>query len=263
MIIITGYKGFIGSNFHKTFDNEVILVEREDCFNFINTFNEWEKVTLIIHQGAISHTTEKNINLLHQLNVDFTLKLLQKAIDYQITIKYASSASVYGNNTDGIVSPLNYYAISKLQIDYFVLDNIDKFKLIQGFRYFNVYGSTEYNKGNQASPIYKFRKQIKEQGYIELFENSENYLRDFICINDIIQVVLTNKAKSGIYDLGTANPISFKEIANTIINSDGGYIKEIPMPDILKGKYQTYTCANMHWLDYNFKTVKQYINNDT
>ena len=49
-------------------------------------------------------------------------------------------------------NPLNYYAISKLQIDYWVQDNIDEFSLIQGFRYFNVYGDGEGDKGDQAKP---------------------------------------------------------------------------------------------------------------
>ena len=45
---------------------------------------------------------------------------------------------------------------------------MDEFKLIQGFRYFNVYGEGEDHKEDQASPIHKFAKQIKETGKLKL-----------------------------------------------------------------------------------------------
>jgi ADP-L-glycero-D-manno-heptose 6-epimerase len=262
MIILTGSSGFIGKNFLDALDDKVICVEQENCFEFLNTFNEWDKIKLILHQGAISHTTEKNINKLHKYNVEFTIQLFEFAIKYQIPVKYASSASVYGN-TQGEINPLNYYAITKLQIDYFVQDNIDKFSTIQGFRYFNVYGNHEDHKINlnQSSPISKFRKDIKNIGKIKLFEGSDKFLRDFICVNDLIKIVLNNTKSSGIYDLGTGNPISFQEIADILIEKEGGMVEYIPFPDNLVGKYQSYTCANMDWLgDYKFITIEDYLN---
>ena len=33
----------------------------------------------------------------------------------------------------------------------------------------------------------------------------------------------------------------------------------IPFPDHLKGKYQKYTCADMKWVDYDFITVKEFL----
>lgn len=261
MIIVTGSSGFIGNHFtNKLKCNErVVLVDQFECFEFVDKFSAWKNVSLILHQGAISHTTEKDIQKLHHYNVEFTLKLFEKAIQYQIPVKYASSASVYGN-TNGEINPLNYYAITKLQIDYFVQDNIEKFSLIQGFRYFNVYGEGEDHKGDQASPFSKFKKQIRETGKLKLFEGSDNFLRDFVCVDDVVNVVLNNKMHSGIYDLGTGNPTSFQTVAELVAKKEGGTIEYIPFPDYLKGKYQTYTCANMNWCDYKFKTVEEYLN---
>ena len=72
---------------------------------------------------------------------------------------------------------------------------------------------------------------------------------------------MNNNASSGIYDLGTGNPISFKEVAELIAKKEGGEIELIPFPDYLKNKYQTHTCADMNWIgDYKFKTVQEYIN---
>ena len=261
MIILTGSSGFIGQNFLKKLEGkEVLLLEKEDSFRLFRDFDQWDKVELILHQGAISSTTEKNIRTIYHYNVAFTLMLLEYAMEHEIPVKYASSASVYGN-TQGEINPLNQYAISKLQIDYCVLDNLDKFPLIQGFRYFNVYGEGEDHKENQASPISKFTKEIKETGELNLFESSDKFLRDFVCVDDVVDIVLNNNANSGIYDIGTGSPISFQQVAELVAKKEGGKINTIPFPNHLVGKYQTYTCANMSWLpDYKFKTVEEYIN---
>ena len=257
MIILTGSQGFIGKNFIKKLQEPVIEVEKEDAFKFLSKFDKWDEVSLILHQGAISSTTEQNINTLHHNNVAFTLMLFDYAIKYQIPVKFASSASVYGN-TNGQINPLNYYAITKLQIDYFIQDNLDKFSSIQSFRYFNVYGEGEDHKGDQASPISKFTKQVRETGKLKLFEGSDQFLRDFVCVDDIVSVVLNNEAPSGIYDLGTGEPISFQDVAELVIKKEGGEIELIPFPDHLQGKYQTYTCADNKF-DYKFKTVQEYL----
>ena len=257
MIILTGSKGFIGQNFLKFLQEPVIEVEQKYCFEFLDNFKKWNEVSLILHQGAISSTTERNINRLHHYNVEFTLQLFEKAIEYQIPVKFASSASVYGN-TQGEINPLNYYAITKLQIDYFIQDNLNKFSSIQSFRYYNVYGGQEDHKGDQASPIFKFTKQVRETGKLKLFTGSHQFLRDFVCVNDIVNVVLNNDKPSGIYDLGTSKPISFQEVAELVIQKEGGEIEYIPFPEHLQGKYQTYTCAKKEF-DYSFKSVADYL----
>ena len=258
MIIVTGSKGFIGQNFLKALkDKEIKEVEKNDSWHFRQTFNDWNKVELILHQGAISHTTSTNLKALQHFNVEFSQWILQQAIKYQIPIKYASSASVYGHTlTD--MNPLNYYAISKLTVDYWIQDHINEFSFIQAFRYFNVYGEGEENKGDQASPISKFTKQVKEDGKIKLFEGSDKFLRDFVFVDDVVDIVLNNDKPSGFYDLGTSNPTSFQEVGELVAEKYNGIIKYIPFPEHLKGKYQTYTCAKKEW-DYKFTTVKEYL----
>ena len=258
MIIVTGSKGFIGQNFLKALkDKEIKEVEKNDSWHFRQSFKDWNKVELILHQGAISHTTSTNLKALQHFNVEFSQWILQQAIKYQIPIKYASSASVYGHTlTD--MNPLNYYAISKLTVDYWIQDHINEFSFIQAFRYFNVYGEGEENKGDQASPISKFTKQVKEDGKIKLFEGSDKFLRDFIFVDDVVDIVLNNDKPSGFYDLGTSNPTSFQEVGELVAKKYNGTIECIPFPEYLKDKYQKYTCAKKEW-DYKFTTVKEYL----
>tara|TARA_Y100000361_G_scaffold32539_1_gene27221 strand:- start:308 stop:1096 length:789 start_codon:yes stop_codon:yes gene_type:complete len=261
MIIVTGSKGFIGRNFLKAFedtDDVIIPVDSDIIEWMVDGFKDWHKVDLVIHQGAISSTVEKDIDKIHYYNVHLTLKLFEKCIKYGIPVKYASSASVYGN-LQGVFNPLNYYAISKLQIDYWVQDNIDEFSLIQGFRYFNVYGDGEGDKGDQASPVSKFTKQVKETGKLKLFEGSDNFYRDFVCVDDIVHLVLNNRKRSGIYDLGTSDPVSFQHVAECVAKKYNGEIEYVPFPDHLKGKYQDYTRARGEWGDYIFTTVERYL----
>ena len=263
MILLTGHIGFIGSHFLRVIEEEmrepVICIGMDDAWKFMGSFTDWRKITQIIHQGAMSSTTEKNWMKISHYNQTFTAHLFDKSIEYQIPIKYASSASVYGNQTKDlkIINPLNQYAISKLIIDYYVLDHIDKFRHIQGFRYFNVYGSGEGH--NQASPVSKFTKQIKDTGELNLFEGSENFYRDFVCVDDVINIVMNNDAPSGIYDIGTGSPVSFQHVAELVAKKEDGKINTVPFPDHLKGKYQTYTCADVSWIDYKFKSVEEYL----
>lgn len=258
MIILTGANGFIGKNFKSKLEN-VVELDAHNCWEFLDTFDKWDEVSLILHQGAISTTIERDINKIHKWNVDYTLRLFDYAVRYQIPVKYASSASVYGTMDGTIVNPLNYYAISKLQIDYWVQDNIKAFKSIQGFRYFNVYGDGEDDKGDQASPVSKFSKQIKETGKLQLFDGSDGIFRDFICVDDVVNIVLYNTKESGIYDLGTSDPVTFKYIADCVIEKYGGEIETIPFPEHLIGKYQNFTCAQKIWNNYKFMGIKDYL----
>jgi ADP-L-glycero-D-manno-heptose 6-epimerase len=261
MIILTGHQGFIGTHFKRAlWEKSVYLVEQDTCYKFLKHFDNWDRVTKIIYLGAISSTTETNLNKIHNFNTKFSTKLFKKAIKHQIPVKYASSASVYGNSQDRSINPLNYYALSKATVDYWVQDHMDEFKSIQGFRFFNVYGRYEDRKGNQASPVSKFTKEVRETGQITLFEGSDNFYRDFVCVSDVYNLVMNNNLGSGIYDIGTGSPVSFQYVANMVAEKEGGEIQYVPFPDHLKGKYQNFTKADMSWIkDYQYVTIPEYL----
>ena len=93
---------------------------------------------------------------------------------------YSSSAAIYGINNQ---YPSNLYGWSK-----YVGEDAVTISAGISLRYFNVYGDDEQNKGDQASPVSKFTKQIKETGTLNLFEGSDKFLRDFIWVGDLIEV---------------------------------------------------------------------------
>ena len=263
MILLTGSDGFIGKRFLNNLqkNNDVLKLEKNGCFDFLSNFNYWQDIKLILHQGAMTNTRETNKQLFNKYNFEFSIELFKKAIQYKIPIKYASSASVYGNNEKGF-DPLNEYAISKLEIDNWVNDNLDKFELIQGFRYFNVYGQGEENKiiTGQASPVSTFLYQAKNEEQITLFEGSHNFYRDFIFVDDVINLVLHNDKSSGIFDLGTSSPRSFQSIGEIISEKMGVSINYISFPEDLLERYQFNTCSKQIWDNYKFCTVEKYLN---
>jgi ADP-L-glycero-D-manno-heptose 6-epimerase len=105
-----------------------------------------------------------------------------------------------------------------------------------------VYGDGEEHKGTQASPFTQFRLQAERVGEIRVFEDSENYHRDFVPVSTVIDIhkKFLNIPESGIWNIGTGSTKSFLDVAQGF---DVPIVK-IPMPEKLKASYQAYTCAD-------------------
>ena len=67
---------------------------------------------------------------------------------------------------------------------------------------------------------------------------------------------------SGIFNLGTGKAQPFNDVAKAVIKHHGkGKVEYIPFPDVLKGRYQSYTEADLTGLratgcDHQFMTVE-------
>ncbi|MGV8934907.1 MAG: ADP-glyceromanno-heptose 6-epimerase [Gallionellaceae bacterium] len=246
--------------------------------DFIEQLNEGlfdGDVAAILHQGACSDTMETDGRYMMKNNYQYSLDLLNFCQDEDIPFLYASSASVYGmgpNFTESreFESPLNVYAYSKFLFDQIVRRRWDeRTAQIVGLRYFNVYGSREQHKGRMASVASHFFHQYRAEGYVKLFEGCEGYangaqLRDFVSIEDVVKVnmhFLDNPDQSGIFNLGTGKAQSFNDVAVATINALRAVkgesklsleqmhaqqlIRYIAFPEQLKGKYQSYTQADI------------------
>ena len=244
-----------------------------DIDDFINKLdlNLLIKPKCIFHQGAISDTMERDGKLMFKYNYTFSIKLFEWAKINKIPFIYASSAAVYGLNeicieNKSYENPINVYGYSKLAFDNYVrkeLSNVES--QVVGLRYFNVYGFGEQNKGNMSSTILQFYNQYIEKKTIKLFGEYLNYKqgsqsRDFIYIDDIIKTILWfyhNNHASGIYNLGTNKSSTFNDVAKEIIKNNALYsedvfrktVKYIDFPNHLKGRYQSYTLANMNLIN--------------
>ncbi len=232
-------------------------------------------VTAVLHQGACSDTMETDGRYMMENNYQYSLELLNYCQNEEIPFLYASSASVYGGSSAFKESreceaPLNVYAYSKFLFDQIVRRRWHKRSAqIVGLRYFNVYGPREQHKERMASVAWHFFNQYRTAGKVKLFEGSDGYangeqLRDFVSIEDVVKVnmyFLDHPQKSGIFNLGTGKAQSFNEVAVVTINTQRRaegkpalslaemqqqrLIEYIPFPDQLRGKYQSYTQADM------------------
>ena len=232
-------------------------------------------VSAVLHQGACSDTMESDGRYMMENNYQYSLELLNYCQSEEIPFLYASSASVYGGGkmfreNRECEAPLNVYAYSKFLFDQIVRRRWHKRNAqIVGLRYFNVYGPREAHKGRMASVAFHFFNQYRAEGKVKLFEGCDGYvsgghLRDFISVEDTVKVnmyFLDNPHKSGIFNLGTGQAQSFNDVAmatiNTLREMDGkpalslaelqqqGLIEYIPFPEALRGKYQSYTQADI------------------
>lgn len=245
-ILITGYKGFIGQNAVKALKDTHELV----LFEWGDLYPDLKGVDKVMHFGAISSTTERNVEKVMRQNYDFSVLLHNYCARENIHFQYSSSASVYGLNNsfaeDDPVDPRTPYAWSKYMFDKYVAEHPTG-NIVQGFRYFNVYGPHEDHKGNQASPQHQFARQALETGYIKVFKNSENYFRDFVPVETVIDthIKFFDITESGVWNVGTGTVKSFQEVAENIASLYNGRIEYIDMPEVLKSSYQTYTKADL------------------
>lgn len=205
-----------------------------------------------IHLGAISSTTEKDVDKVMSQNYDFSRLLINRCNDNGVNFQFASSASIYGQGSDfreeAKLSPQSPYAWSKYLFERYVLNMRYHWKInFQIFRYFNVYGPYEDHKEDQASPYHKFAKQAQETGVIRLFKNSENFYRDFVPVERVVEVhkKMFSVNESGIWNLGSGRATSFADVARMIADKYDARVEYIDMPEEVARQYQKYTCADI------------------
>lgn len=250
-ILVTGYKGFIAPHIiNALYDHEVDVYEWGELFHGVFGY-DW-----VIHIGAISSTTERNIDKVLLQNYEFSKRIFDECKTFGVNLQFASSASVYGLGKDfsesSPVDPRNAYAWSKYLFERYASLNQGG-NIVQIFRYFNVYGPGEDHKGSQASPFNQFERQYRETGKVKVFHNSDQYRRDFIHVDRIAELhrKFLDIPESGLWNFGTGKTLSFLDVAKTFTYN----IEYIDMPDNLKCSYQTYTCSDTRKLDL---TLSQY-----
>lgn len=305
MIIITGAEGFIGSCLVAALNqagyNDLVLVDdfgmpvrednltgksftakvnRKDLANWLD--ENHRLVQFIFHIGARTDTTETDVAVLNELNLDYTKMLWQKCVAYGLPLVYASSAATYGGGEHGydddetkldLLQPLNLYGHSKNDFDKWAIAQDKKPYFWAGLKFFNVYGPNEYHKGRMASVVLHAFNQIQQTGEVKLFKShNPNYtdggqLRDFVYVKDVTDVcmfLVNHRKNNGIYNLGSGKARTFKNLVEAIFVAldKTPNITYIDTPIDIRDKYQYFTEANMDKLKsigytQNFTTIEE------
>ena len=296
MYVVTGGAGFIGSNlvaelsdrgesvvvcdwlrsderWRNLAKHEIVdLVAPEALLGWLDAHGS--EVEAIIHMGAISSTTETDVDLIVRNNVRSTLDLLPWCTRTGKRLIYASSAATYGDGSAGFdddpgcealsrLRPLNAYGWSK----HFVDRRVARLALQRGalppqwvgLKFFNVYGPNEYHKGSMRSVIAQNFPAVQRGEAVRLFRSRRpdypdgGQVRDFIYVKDCVAVIawlLRSPSVCGLFNVGTGTARSWLDLANALFSAADrpARIEFIDMPAQLVEKYQYFTQAHVERL---------------
>ncbi len=229
-------------------------------------------VEMVFHLGAISSTTAADGDLVWSTNCELSLRLWTWCAARRVPFVYASSAATYGDGSRGFADgledlsrlrPLNLYGWSKHAFDLHVARMLagERPRPPQwvGLKFFNVYGPNEYHKGSMISVVKVKFDEVAAGGAPRLFRSDRAGLadgeqaRDFIYVDDVVAVLLwlmENPQVNGLYNLGTGKARTYRDLARAVTAAVGARdaVEFVPMPEVLRGRYQSFTEAPMQRL---------------
>ena len=213
----------------------------------------------LLDQLFASEKFDKVVNLAAQAGVRYSLEKPHAYIDANITgflnileccryhqvqhLVYASSSSVYGNNSkmplstsDSVDHPISLYAATKKSNELMAHTYSHLFGIpTTGLRFFTVYGP--YGRPDMA--LFLFTKAIIEGKPIQVFNNGE-MKRDFTYVGDIVSGVMkvldhppvpdksettdpsvSKTAPYKIYNIGNSSPVKLMDFIEAIENKLG------------------------------------------
>jgi ADP-L-glycero-D-manno-heptose 6-epimerase len=295
MFIVTGGAGFIGSRIAARLAGQaqarVVVADRlrqaplgkwrniakhaiadivapDDLFAFLE--QHWRQVRAVIHMGAISSTTETDVDAILDANLRLSQRLWTWCAARQKPLIYASSAATYGDGGQGFIDdnnaaaitnlrPLNAYGWSKRLFDLYAVREAAAGRAPPrwaGLRFFNVYGPNEYHKGAQQSVVAHMHRALAAGEPVRLFKSHRDGIadgeqkRDFVHVDDcaaIAQWLATTDVQAGIINVGSGQARSFLDVSKAVFSALGRQhaVEFIETPLAIRDKYQYFTQADL------------------
>lgn len=149
---------------------------------------------------------DKNLDYCMEQTIFDFLKVIQYCRDNKKFLVFPSSATIYNKNTS--------YARCKAILEEIALSYDIPYL---GLRIAAGYGPSESHKGEYASVIYQWCKQMKNWESPVVYGDGTQ-TRDFIYEDDIADAIveMTWEHKTGFHDIGTGINTSFNEVVATI-----------------------------------------------
>jgi ADP-L-glycero-D-manno-heptose 6-epimerase len=294
-IIVTGGAGFIGSHiagrlaedrgldvlvcdwFGHTDDGKWRNLAKHDIAGFLRPEGlfdyldrEWRNVAAVVHMGAISATTETDVDAIVTNNVQLSQRLWDFCVSRQRPLVYASSAATYGDGAQGFVDdnspeailklkPMNAYGWSKRAFDLYALRQSARGfapPRWSGLRFFNVYGPNEQHKGAQQSVVAHMYPKALAHGEVTLFKSHHpdypdgGQKRDFVYVRDCADVaawLVRHDKGAGIVNVGTGRARQFSELAEAMFKAmkKKAKVSFIDTPEAIRATYQYFTEADL------------------
>ena len=239
-VLVTGGTGFIGTELVKQLHKkgyEVTILDRKDkpigldhvkyikgdLGNPSKCVFACAGQDYVIHLAAKARIPESFINPdeYFDSNVTGTKNILTAASAVGVRkFVFASSSSVYGNNTPPNKpthkpDPLNYYAMSKLFGEHLCR----QYKIIFNLNYNILRFFTVYSENQPTSLLFgKFAQMVKEDKPVTIHGDGE-MRRDYIHVSDVASACIASmesKVKNDTFNVGTGTNVSVNEVVDVL-----------------------------------------------
>jgi UDP-glucuronate 4-epimerase len=233
----TWYKPVVSSVYPSYTFIRLNLEDRDHLHDIFKLYKP-DRVCNLAAQAGVRYSLENPYAYINSNIVGF-INILEACRHYKVKhLAYASSSSVYGNNTkmplstdDNVDHPISLYAATKKSNELMAHTYSHLYGLpTTGLRFFTVYGPW----GRPDMALYLFTKAILEGNPINVFNNGD-MIRDFTYIDDIVAGVLkvidkapiiskkkttdvsrSNTAPYKVYNIGNSKPVRLLEYIKSI-----------------------------------------------
>lgn len=251
----------VQSEVYKNFFFIKLNLEDKNEIDLLFESSNFQCVVNLAAQAGVRYSIENPYAYIDS-NITGFLNILESCRNNEVEhLVYASSSSVYGNNTkmplstkDRVDNPISLYAATKKSNELMAHTYSHLFNIPStGLRFFTVYGPW----GRPDMALFLFTKAILKNKSIDVYNYGE-MVRDFTYVDDIVEGikrVIDNPPSNNykIYNIGNSKPVKLIRFIKAIEKALGKKSKMNMMPIQPGDVPETHSDVNDLENDLNYR----------